>query len=126
MKHIFLSLFIVIFLTSCSSLNKSYVNAPVNVEAKVKVDVNIKLGDEVTGTAETTSLFGLLTINGPTHFADNVYGGIKSAAAYNALDGTGADVIVNPQYTYEVNQVLFITTKKCTVKGVAGFVSYDK
>ena len=126
MKKFLLSTFLILFCFSCSSLNKSYINAPVNVSSTVEVDADITLGNEITGTANSTSLFGLLTLDGPTKFADNVFGGLPSAAAYNALEGTGADVIVNPQYTYSVEKVLFFTTTTCTVTGVEGFVSLKK
>ena len=118
---------ITLFCSSCSTVvNKSYINAPVGVSSSVQVDADIKLGDEVLGEAEETSLFGLLRLSGPKYYADNVFGGIRSAAAYNALKGTGADVIVNPQYVYEVDKFLFITTTKCTVTGIAGKVSVIK
>ena len=64
MKKYLLSTFLVLFCFSCSSLNKSYINAPVNVSSTVEVDADITLGNEITGTANSTSLFGLLTLNG--------------------------------------------------------------
>jgi len=127
-KLLFLS--IVLVLTSCSSLNKSYVTAPVGVSVvDVSLDADVVLGDKISGSAEEVRLFGLLKISGlfkTSKYADNVFGGIKSAAAYNALEGSGADVIVNPQYVYEVNNALIIKTVTCTVTGTAGTINVQK
>ena len=126
MKIQLLLLSIILVLTSCSSTNKSYVNAPVGVSAAVSLDADVVLGDKISGSAEEVRLFGLLKLSGPTKYADNVFGGLKSAAAYNALEGSGADVIVNPQYVYEVNNALIIKTVTCRVTGTAGTINVQK
>ncbi len=123
-KLLFLS--IALLLTSCSTLHKSYINAPVGVSVGATVDADVTLGNEISGTASQTLLFGVLPLSSPSKFADNVFGGIKSAAAYNALEGTGADVIVNAQYVFEVNNGLIMTTTTCTVTGIAGTINVKR
>ena len=124
MKKILTFLSISLLVFSCSSsLNESFINAPVGVSASVELDADVTVGGEISGSAEETILFGIFQISGPNKYADNVFGGIKSAAAYNALNNSGADVIVNAQYVYEVDKTLFTKTTKCTVTGYAGTVS---
>tara|TARA_Y100001934_G_C11956163_1_gene587256 strand:- start:271 stop:651 length:381 start_codon:yes stop_codon:yes gene_type:complete len=123
MKIKLLFLISMLILTSCSTINKSYVNAPVGVSATVTLDADVTLGYEISGSAEETTLLGLFRLSGPTKYADNVFGGLKAAAAYDALEDTDADVIVNPQYVYEVNNALIIKTVTCTVTGTAGKIN---
>ena len=118
-----LLLIIFILLTSCTTIKQSYVNAPIGVSTTVELDADVILGTKISGSAHETRLFGLLKISGlfkPSKYADNIFGGLKSQAAYNALEGSDADVIVNPQYVYEVNNLLLFKTIKCTVTGTAG------
>ena len=124
MIRILTLLSILVLCFSCStSLHESFINAPVGVSASVELDAEVTVGGEISGSAEETVLFGFFKVSGPNKFADNVFGGIKSAAAYNALHDSGADVIVNPQYVYEVDDQFFTKTTKCTVTGYAGTVS---
>ena len=126
MKKILTLISILLICGACSTINKSYINAPVGVSASVELDADVTIGDEITGSAQETILFGVIQISGPSKYADNVFGGVKSAAAYNALESSGADVIVNPQYVFEVNNNLIIKTTKCTVTGLAGKVTVNK
>ena len=55
-----------------------------------------------------------------------------SAAAFKALNGTGADIIVHPNYEIQKHSYLFFSTVNLKVVGYAGFfkkfyqVPYDK
>ena len=119
-KLLFLS--VVLVLTSCSSINKSYVNAPVGVSATVSLDADVILGNKISGSAEEVRLFGLLKLSGPTKYADNVFGGLKAAAAYNALEGSEADVIVNPQYVITIHNMILFKNYKVDVSGYKGTI----
>jgi len=50
-------------------------------------------------------------------------GKVKSAAAYSALSGTGADFIAHPTYSYTKKDYLIIQKFEATVEGYAGFYS---
>ena len=111
---------ILLVFASCTSINKSHLNSGVdvviesNMDAKIDVDLTRKL----TGYASGGYLFHLFRISGDNKYADEIsYNGegpgwwsflskvntIKSAAAYNAIRTSEADVLVSPQYVIEEN-----------------------
>ncbi len=47
-------------------------------------------------------------------------GRVKSAAAYNAVRGSGADVLINPSYIVEDTNFLLFREIDVTVTGYAG------
>lgn len=119
------ALFFILILGSCSTINKSHMNASIGVtinspmDAKIDVDMTKKL----VGYASGGYLFHLLKVSGDSKFADGIafnspggsdsgfLGGIinsfskveevKAAAAYNAIRTSDADVLINPQYIVE-------------------------
>mgnify|MGYP001226255206 CR=1 FL=1 len=93
------------------------------MSASVELDADVTIGGKISGSAEQTVFLGIFKLSGPDKYADNVFGGIKSAAAYNALHNSGADVIVNPQYVRTTTSNLFICTEECTVTGYKGTLS---
>ena len=110
---------------SCGSkvVHKSALSASTTVTAEgAKLSTNISVGEKISGTATCKTLFGFIKLESPEGYADGVLGGLKSAAAYDALIKSGADIIVNPQYTYSVDGGFFGKTKKCTVTGFKGTV----
>ena len=114
---------------SCTQLTQStkLAEGPVvlaidTIHAHVEVDTTHSL----IGMSSTTHVLGVIRVGGDNEFAD--YPGIqlgfggplreKKAAVYNALEGTNADVLVNPKYIVrEQRAILF---RKTTVQ-VAGF-----
>ncbi len=119
------ALFLVFFVGSCSTINKSHMNASIGIsihspmDAKIDVDMTKKL----VGYASGGYLFHLLKVSGDSKYADGIafnspggkdsgfLGGIldslskveevKAAAAYNAIRTSDADVLINPQYIVE-------------------------
>lgn len=119
------ALTLILLLGSCSSINKSHMNASIGIsihspmDAKIDVDMTKKL----VGYASGGYLFHLLKVSGDSKYADGIAfnspGGkgsgflsgvldalskveeVKSAAAYNAIRTSDADVLINPQYIVE-------------------------
>jgi hypothetical protein len=122
MKKILL-LMMVLSLTSCQTLVKSSQGLSFSPTATVKnVDVELVVDNssKITASSSATYLFGLLKIS------DGIFkgavGGTQSAAAYRAVSNSGADVLVNPQYTLEkTTGFLWLwTTYESSVTGYKG------
>ena len=124
--HVFV---LALFLTSCgSSLHTTgdsvipgapSVNVP-ELQGKTIVDQSKVL----TGFAKTTVYFGIFRV-GDNKFLDADIPGpagsrTKKAAVFNALEGTGYDIIVNPKYVIQQNKSLFVKTVSCQVSGYGG------
>ncbi|MCF8059188.1 MAG: hypothetical protein K9K67_07820 [Bacteriovoracaceae bacterium] len=134
-------------LGSCSSINKSHMNASIGIsisspmDAKIDVDMTKKL----VGYASGGYLFHLLKVSGDSKYIDGVSynspGGnddgfltgvlksfskieeVKAAAAYNAIRTSDADVLINPQYIVEEsNWNPFYKLIKVKVTGFPGKV----
>ena len=124
---------LVLFYTSCASLNKSqiYSDISVSTESELNAKVKVDLSKKLSGSSTAKFLFGLIRIDGDDKYADG-YGGMtplgktKSAAAYNALDGSGVDILVSPQYVVEIDNQIWMKTVTATVSGYGGkFTSID-
>lgn len=136
-----------LLLVSCTSINKSHMNASIGIsitspmDAKIDVDMTKKL----VGYASGGYLFHLLKVSGDGKYADGImfnnpggdkpgfFGGIlqsfskieevKAAAAYNAIRTSDADVLINPQYIVEEgNWNPFYKLIKVKVTGYPGKV----
>lgn len=139
MKKILLSFLGILFLASCSSTKMNSLSTPsyapqaeINpIRANVQVDMTKKLSGE-----SSSSYFLFFRTSGDNKFAEGMtYSGenavkgmfkarenkTKSSAAYNALENSGADIIVHPNYVIDVKNYLFF--KKITVK-VTGYAGY--
>ena len=91
----------------------------------IKAHVNVDTTTSLIGMSSTTHILGFIRL-GDNEFAD--YPGIdlgfnrntreKRAAVYQALEGTNADVLVNPKYIVREQRAFFF--RKTTVQ-VAGF-----
>ena len=104
----------------------------------------IDVGEKITGESSFTNVLWLFDVGTDSEFADGVVfggtssasdgssfpfsampdptAGVKSAAVYDALKKSGADVIIAPRYTLKsVNYVLF-KTYKATVEGYRGTI----
>ena len=119
--------------TGCSSVNKSVEAAPFSVSASASLEADVKVGEKISGTSQGSYLFGIFKLNGPNKFADNAgVGGfttsglLKAAAAYNAMESSGAEIIVNPQYIVEANKGLFVHSYNVTVTGYKGTITEIK
>lgn len=132
---------------SCTTINKSHMNASIGIsitspmDAKIDVDMTKKL----VGYASGGYLFHLLKVSGDSKHADGIQfnnpGGkdpgffgsvlqsfskiedVKAAAAYNAIRTSDADVLINPQYVIEEgNWNPFYKLIKVKVTGYPGKV----
>ncbi len=132
--------------TSCTSINRSHMNASIGIsisspmDAKIDVDMTKKL----VGYASGGYLFHLLKVSGDNKYADGIQynspsgdtgffssllsglskgDAVKSAAAYNAIRTSDADVLINPQYVVEEsNWNPFYKLVKVKVTGYPGKV----
>jgi hypothetical protein len=129
MKKLFLSLGVVVLLTSCSTLQVSTETASVNpstVSDPIKVDIDVDGRNKITATSKSTYFLNFLRLSGDNEFADGNWkgkgGSTKSAAHYKALKSSGADVLVNPQYEIKTtNGFLFLwKTIEAKVTGYKG------
>ncbi|WP_369601518.1 hypothetical protein AAIA72_00570 [Hahella sp. SMD15-11] len=129
-------------LTGCSSLNVSSNSLPIQGAVSTDVKADIEVGQKISGTAKATKIF-LFTLMDDKEFADGVsYGGasassfslgglgpveaVKSAAAYNAIQASGADVIVAPRYTIKKEDFGVYGTIEVTVEGYKGTIKSVK
>tara|TARA_B100000959_G_scaffold26255_1_gene25397 strand:+ start:467 stop:898 length:432 start_codon:yes stop_codon:yes gene_type:complete len=130
MKHIAFITFIVIILGGCASTNKSHVfsDLTVSTQSELDADISVDLDKKLSGTAKATYLLNIFQLSGDTEFADG-YGGMgpvgkaKSAAAYKAISGSDADVLVSPQYVVDFTNNVFIQNVSVTVTGYGGKIT---
>ena len=129
-SRIILSITLLLICFSCSSsLTHSGLGGSVNVAANVDLEADVTVGGEISGSARETYLFSFFKLSGtgPALVGAGVGGGkVCSAAAYDAVKGSGADIIVNPQYVLETNSNLFTSTEVCTVTGFKGTINSIK
>ena len=115
-------------LNSCTQLTQTarLAEGPVVLGVDtIKAHVNVDTTTSLIGMSSTTHILGFIRL-GDNEFAD--YPGInlgfnrntreKRAAVYQALQGTNADVLVNPKYIVREQRAFFF--RKTTVQ-VAGF-----
>lgn len=140
MKNLVMLIACLCFASCSTTINKSYQsgNVAVNVASNLKADISVDMNKKLKGVASKTKFFGITT-SSQSKFADGVaYGSggaqgffsmfdskeeVKSAAAYNALNGTGADVIVAPQYLIEEHSFLIFYSKTTVmVTGYPGVI----
>lgn len=129
-------------MTGCSSLNVSSSPVPLNGSVGTDIKADIEVGEKITGQSSATKVL-FFTMNDDTEFADGMeYGNgggsafslggldpvasVKSAAAYNAISASGADVIVAPRYTVKKNDYLVYGTIDVTVEGYKGTIKSVK
>jgi hypothetical protein len=138
-----LFIFWVVMVSGCSSLNKSQYSSNLQVSTVAPLQADIEVGKKISGNASMTRVLGIFVF-GPDKYVDGVsygqssksmfsmydYDDLKSAAAYMAVNKSGADVIVAPQYVVEQNNYLLFKTVNVTVNGyegnIKGFKSTDK
>jgi len=124
--------------SGCSTLNSSQHNGALNVSVDAHLKADVQVGEKIAGTASGTVLFRYINLGMPSKFADGVsygaaatgisqftgdsYAGLKSAAAYEAVTKSGADIIVAPKYIIDSNDYLFFQTVNVTVTGYKGTI----
>lgn len=127
-----------IFTSSCRSTKMNALAtrayAPVANINEIRAVIDVDMKKKLTGESATTYLF-CFKINGDNKYADGVtYSGkrgflprsiesARSAAAYKAVENSGADLIIHPNYVVEVEKFIFF--KKINVK-VTGYAGYFK
>jgi hypothetical protein len=106
------------------------------VTTDIKADIEV--GEKITGKSSATKIL-FFTMSDDSEYADGMtYGNgggsglglggldpvsaVKSAAAYNAIKTSGADVIVAPRYIVKKNDYLVYGTIDVTVEGYKGTI----
>ncbi|MEY4292085.1 MAG: hypothetical protein ACK44S_07080 [Bacteroidota bacterium] len=137
----------ILALYSCHSSKISTLSTPMYAPQAtinpIRADIDIDMNKKLNGEANAT-YFLIFKISGNSrHYAEGVnfsgekgihsnLGRLKSAAAFKALNGTGADIIVHPNYEIQKHSYLFFSTVNLKVVGYAGYfkkfyqVPYDK
>lgn len=131
-------------LSGCSAMHVSSNTMPLSGNVKTDVNANVDVGQKISGTSSATRIL-FFTVGGDSKHADGmVYGTsnggggssllpfgalgggavgkVKSAAAYNAMHKSGADVIVAPQYTVSEKNYGVFAKYKVTVTGYKGTI----
>ena len=119
--------FMLIF-SGCASTNQSHIYSEIYVstESELVADIDVNMNEKLTGTATGQYFLGILQISGDNKYADgyglavSAEGKAKAAAAYNAISGSKADILVSPQYVLEVNNQIIMKTITATVSGYGG------
>jgi hypothetical protein len=124
---------LIVLLASCGTLTKtgrvvesSIVTIPDTFRTKLFIDTSRRLeGVSIKKTFLffTTGSGNNFVSNGVASDPLDIYKSIKSAAIYNALDGTNNDILVLPKFTI-LKQKTLLTTK-VTVK-VTGYGAYQR
>ncbi|KPW42531.1 hypothetical protein ALO95_04236 [Pseudomonas syringae pv. antirrhini] len=127
--------------SGCVSYNVSQPSAPLEGTVKTDLKADVKVGGTITGESSTNVLFNFLSFGGDNHFADGVtYGGAsgggglglalpdpvstaKAAAAYKAVNSSGADLIVAPRYEVSVQDYFIFKKVNVKVTGSKGSIS---
>jgi hypothetical protein len=126
-------------LSACSTVyHKSESSGALEVEVKSSfvADLEVDATKRIQGAASQSVLFGLFHFGAPSNFADGVNygtggggGGLfgpgavettKSAAAYNAMAPSKAEVLIAPQYLVRVTSKLLGAWKEISVT-VSGY-----
>ena len=132
-KLSFLTVLFLLIGQGCSSFNQSHIYSDLNLSTKseLNAEITVNTNTKLRGSASSTLLFGLLKIGGDSKYSDG-YGGLgavgktKSAAAFKALSGSDADILVSPQYVVEVNNQIWRKTIRVTVTGYGGKIDRIK
>ena len=117
-------------LNSCTQLTQTarLAEGPVVLGVDtIKAHVNVDTTTSLIGMSSTTHILGFIRL-GDNEFAD--YPGInlgfnrntreKRAAVYQALEGTNADVLVNPKYIVREQRAFFFSKTAVQVAGFGG------
>lgn len=120
-------------LTSCSSTKTGVLSTPAYAPSAeinaIRANVDVDMSKKLEGESSST-YFLFFRTGGDNKFVEGMryetglsvgrIGKTKSAAAYNAIEGTDADIIVHPNYVVEVENFLFFKKIKVKVTGYTG------
>jgi len=136
---------IAIIATGCASTHVSKVSGPMAAVTKTVVATpDVVIGEKISGEATLSTLFGVFDF-GSTKYADGIkyvskvekkqggmpfssddsekYSEAKAAAAYDACQKNGADLLLVPNYQVETKNILNIwRVTHCKVSGFKGVV----
>ncbi|MBS3758204.1 MAG: hypothetical protein KGY61_06040 [Desulfobacterales bacterium] len=146
MKKIGLLLLImaVSVLVGCTSVHKKWDANSASPDIDTKLIADVETTGKISGSASQRILFWVFPVGGETEYADGVgfsariegegnplsqmfsafnfvskaKAKCKSAAAYNALEGSGADYILNPRYSYKITDYSIYKEVTATVYGM--------
>ena len=133
MKNGITLVFTLLFITGCSTINKSHIYKPVDVtiDGALGAEIHVNADKKLRGAAQGTYLFGFIKVSGPNKYADG-YGGIgyidncKSAAVYDALSKSEGDLLIYPQYKIVEENYLFYQMVKVEASGYEGKIKLIK
>ncbi|MEI6423262.1 MAG: hypothetical protein WCP55_13655 [Lentisphaerota bacterium] len=143
-----LAMAVLLVISGCSTTNVSKLSGPTVVISKTIVSTpDVEKGDRISGEANITKILWGLFILGDTKYADNVqfssqiqkqdegfFAGAtmlssmdsaskaKAAAAYDACNKSGADIILIPNYVVDEKYYFFWSEQYCKVTGFKGIV----
>ena len=127
----------VLIISGCSTITESTNVAPLAAYAKTELEADVSVGEKIEGTASQVLFMGLIPLpGGPTKYTTGVFSGfsspldpapkLKAAATYKAIESSGADIIVNPQFTVKTTSVGLFVTCTVTVTGYKGTINSIK
>ena len=142
MKYI-LTILLSFLIVSCSTINQSANSAGIST---IQLEPNVEVGGKIKGSSNALVLFGLFELPGGSNkYIDGVSvgggsggislgpiqlpnpfdksGKLKSAALYQAMHSSGADLIVNPQYVITVHNMILFKNYKVDVSGYKGTIN---
>lgn len=131
--------FFTLLQVGCTTFHASQPSAELVASVNSNIKADIEVGEKISGKSRVVTLFGFINF-GDDKFSDGInYGstsGIalegrsideaKSAASYNAVSISKADVIVLPRYTIEVTNFLLFKTTDVSVIGNKGVIKSFK
>ncbi len=138
----------VLIVSGCSTTNVSKLSGPTAAISKTIVATpDVEKGERISGDATVTQILWGLFIVGDTKYADNVRfssqiqgqnegvaAGVtqffsvdttskgKAAAAYDACNKSGADIILIPNYVVDEKYYFFWSVLNCKVTGFKGII----
>jgi len=123
-----------ILFVSCASTHQSQFISELSVQttSSLKAEVEVDMNKVLTGESTSRVLFKFIQLEGPSDFADG-YGDAfssagknKSAAVYNAMKNSDADVLVSPKYIVREEGNPFYSAVRVSVSGYAGYIKSIK
>ena len=121
----------------CAATNVSNYPSPIDATVQTDLKADVTVGSEISGKSQMSIIMNMFTI-GDSKFADGVVYGTsgasalglpdpisktKAAAAYNAVQTSGADVILAPRYVVDVVDYVVFKKVTVTVTGYSGKIN---
>lgn len=150
MKKLFLLTTVALFgLTGCSSVHQGVPSGALQETVEANHVAHVEVGEKISGVSSAKILFGFIKIGEDNQYIDGMsYAGasgsglaglpiplpipsasggiddLKSAAAYKAIESSGADVIVAPTYKTTVsNDYIVYKEVEAKVEGYKGKIT---